>query len=116
MRKEKSVKGPAGEPAKQLPNVRLGFTVSAGEMAELDSLVVSQLVSRPWIALWAFRLGMEQIRHAGYTEAVEQYCRRKDPTRPRMSTEHESGPAPAPTECGRLILFRGNPPALGGAS
>jgi len=95
--------------------VRLGFTLPAGEVAELESLVVSQLMSRPWIALWAFRIGIERIRHAGFTEAVEQYCRRKDPMRPRMSTEPEPGPALAQTEPGRLILFRGNPPAIGGA-
>jgi hypothetical protein len=94
-----------------MKGVRLGFTLPAGEMAELDSLVVSQLMSRPWVALWAFRIGIEQIRHAGFTQAVEQYCRRKDPTRSRMSTEHEFGPASAQAECGRLILFRGNPPA-----
>lgn len=94
---------------KGVKGVRLGFTVPAEEAAELGSFALD--AERPWIALWAFRLGVEQIRQAGFSEAVQRYIRRKDPTRPRMSTEHEPAPAPSPAECGRLILFRGSPPA-----
>jgi hypothetical protein len=86
--------------------VRLGFTVTAEEVAEFNGLVESELQSRPWVALWAFRIGFDQIQRAGFAEAVEQYCRRKDPTRPRMSTEHDPAPAPSPAESGRLIPFR----------
>ncbi len=78
-------------------------------MAELESLVKAELQSCPWIALWAFRIGLDQIQQAGFPEAVQRYCRRKDSTRPR--TEHGSGPAPAQAESGRLITFRRDLPA-----
>jgi hypothetical protein len=95
--KGKSVKSPA-----ELPNVRLGLTVSTEGMADLESLV-TEVDPRPWVASWAFRIGLERILQDGFGEAIEQYWRSKDPA---VLARIESHFRTARAQAGRRALGR----------
>lgn len=85
-----------------MKGIRLGFTITPEEMADLESLVTG-VDRRPWYASWAFRIGLEQILHDGLDEATEQYWRRRDPAA-LLPVESRSRPSPA--QVGRRDLGR----------
>jgi hypothetical protein len=69
-----------GEPA-EAPNVKLTLTVSAQQMAEIESLVIatSGFFTRPNITRWLLSIGLQKVRQAdGLAHAVEEYWRGED--------------------------------------